>query len=137
MNEPEWRDANPETADLPNKGRTVIICLAGGIALGALGFAGMKIRPLGLAVGSFAFFTGIGMLLRMRSRIRGSIRGQKVNAKIAALITAAGFLMLVANPRFGVVAGFAGYFLMTGAIGLVALGLFKAVKLAWDLGNRS
>lgn len=128
-NEPEWRDANPETADLPNKGRTVILCLAGGIALGALGFVGMKIRPVGLAAGTFALFTGIGMLTRMRKR--------KTDVRIAALITAAGFFMLLANPRFGVVAGFAGYFLMTGAIGLVAMGLFKAVKLAWDLGNRS
>ncbi|MDR0494198.1 MAG: hypothetical protein LBG95_01030 [Treponema sp.] len=132
-NEPEYRDANPETADLPNKGRAVILCLAGGLAIGALGFIGMRIRPVGLGVGTFAFFTGIGMFVRMRARTRG----QKTNLKTAAIVTAAGFLMLLANPRFGVVAAFAGYFLMTGAIGLVVLGLFRAVKLAWDLGNRS
>jgi hypothetical protein len=128
-NEPEWRDANPETADLPNKGRAVILCLAGGIAIGAVGFIGMKIRPVGLGVGTFAFFTGIGMFARMRKK--------KTDLKIAAVVTAAGFLMLLANPRFGVIAAFAGYFLITGAIGLAVLGLFKAVKLAWDLGNRS
>jgi len=127
-NEPEWRDANPETADLPNKGRSVIFCLVGGLALGALSFIGMRIRPVGLAVGGFAFFSGIGMLVRMRR--------QKTNFKIAVIITVAGFLMLAANPRFGIVAPFAGYFLITGAIGLVAFGLIKAVKLAWDLGNR-
>ena len=130
-NEPEWRDANPQTADLPNKGRTVILCLAGGLALGVLSFVGMRIRPVGLAIGGFSFFYGIGTLVRMR------IRRQKANFKIAVIVTIAGFLMLAANPRFGMVAPFAGYFLITGAIGLVAFGLVKAVKLAWDLGNRS
>ena len=127
-NEPEWRDANPETADLPNKGRTVILCIAGGLALGALSLIGMRIRPVGLALGTFSFFTGIGMLMRMRK--------QAYNFKIAAVITVAGFLMLLANPRFGLIAGFAGYFLITGAIGLVVVGLSKAVKLAWELGKR-
>jgi hypothetical protein len=130
-NEPEWRDANPQTADLPNKGRSVIFCLVGGLVLGVLSFVGMRIRPVGLAIGGFAFFSGIGTLLRMR------IRRQKANFKIALIITAAGFLMMAAHPRFGIVAPFAIYFLITGSIGLVVFGLIKAVKLAWDLGNRS
>ena len=128
MNEPEWRDANPDTSDLQGKGRAVIFCIAGGIALGILGFVGMKIRPVGLAVGTFAFMTGIGMIIRRR---------KKANYKIAVIIIIAGFLMLLANPRFGAAAGIAGYFLFTGAIGLVVFGLFKAIKLSWDLGNRS
>ena len=128
-NEPEWRDANPETADLPGKGRTVVLCVLGGIVLGVLCMIGMRVRPFGLAVGGFAFFYGIGMLLRARSN--------KANAKIAVIVTAAGFLMMLAHPRFGIVTAFAGYFLITGAIGLVVTGLVKAVKLAWDLGNRS
>jgi hypothetical protein len=130
-NEPEWRDANPATADLPNKGRTVILCLAGGLALGVLSFVGMRIKPVGLAIGGFALFSGIGTLLRMR------MRRQKANFKIALIITAAGFLLLATHPRFGIAASFAGYFLITGAIGLVVFGLIKAVKLAWDLTNRS
>jgi len=130
-NEPEWKDANPATADLPNKGRAVILCLAGGLALGVLSFVGMRIKPVGLAVGGFAFFSGIGMLLRMR------MHRQKANLKVAMIITAAGFLLLATHPRFGMVASFAGTCLITGAIGLVAFGLIKAVKLAWDLGNRS
>jgi uncharacterized membrane protein YkgB len=126
-NEPEWRDANPETADLPNKGRTVILCIAGGVVLGALAFIGMRIRPVGLAAGTFAFITGITTLIRRR----------KYQAKIGIVMTVAGFLMLLANPRFGIVAGFAGYFLITGAVGLVVLGIGKAIKLSWDLGKRS
>ena len=128
-NEPEWKDVNPSTADLPGKGKAVILCIAGGIALGAVGFIGMKIRPVGLAVGVFAFFTGIGMLLRTRK--------QKADFRPSLILTVAGFLILLANPRFGYVASFAGYFLITGAIGLVVLGLGKAVKLAWDLGKSS
>jgi hypothetical protein len=75
----------------------------------------------------FAFVSGITMLTRRR----------KFNIKLGVIVTVAGFLMLLANPRFGVVAGVAGYFLFVGALGLVVLGLFKAVKLCWDLGNRS
>ena len=126
-NEPEWKDVNPTTADLPNKGRAVIVCIVGGIVLGVLAFIGMRIRPVGLAAGMFAFVSGITMLLRRR----------KFNVKISVMITVAGFLMLLANPRFGVVAGFAGYFLIVGALGLIVMGLFKAIKLSWDLGNRS
>jgi len=126
-NEPEWKDVNPATADLPNKGRTVILCIVGGIVLGALAFIGMRIRPVGLAAGTFAFITGITTLIRRRT----------YHLKTGVVLTAAGFLMLLANPRFGVIAAFAGYFLIVGALGLVVLGLFKAVKLSWDLGKRS
>ena len=126
-NEPEWRDANPATADLPNKGRSVIICIVGGLAMGALTFIGMKIRVVGLAAGIFALVAGITMLIRRR----------RFNLKTSIIVAVAGFLMLLANPRFGYVAPFAGYFLIVGAIGLVVLGIGKAVKLSWDLGNRS
>jgi asparagine N-glycosylation enzyme membrane subunit Stt3 len=124
-NEPEWRDANPNTENLPNKGRTVILFIVAGIALGILTIFGMRIRPLGLTVGSFTFFYGIMMLLRRR----------QLNYKPGLALIACGFLLLLANPRFGVVAGFAGYFLVVGAIGLVAFGLIKAIKLAWELGK--
>ena len=126
-NEPEWRDANPETENLPNKGRSVIICIAGGIAIGVLTFVGMRVRPFGLFVGAFAFITGISILIRRR----------KDTFKTGVIVTAAGFLMLLAHPRFGIVAAFAGYFLIVGAIGLVVLGLFRAIKLSWELGQRS
>jgi len=126
-NEPEWRDANPATEDLPDKGRSVIVCIVGGLVMGVLTFVGMRVRPLGLAVGGFAFVSGISILMRRR----------KTNFKLGAIVTAAGFLLLLAHPRFGVVAGFAGYFLIVGAIGLVVIGLVKAIKLSWDLGQRS
>jgi asparagine N-glycosylation enzyme membrane subunit Stt3 len=128
MSESEWKDANPVTADLPNKGRSVILLIAGGLALGALGFFGKFFKPVGLAVGVFALFTGIGMIVRSRRQKTKNITG--------IIITVAGFLLLLSHPRFGYIAGFAGYFIFTGALGLVVFGIAKAIKLSWDLGKR-
>jgi uncharacterized membrane protein YhaH (DUF805 family) len=125
--ESEWKDANPVTADLPNKGRTAIIYIVAGLVLGILTFLGMRIRPLGLAAGVFTLVIGIGIFLRR----------QKARYKEGAALTVAGFLLLLANPRFGAVTAFAIYFLIIGSIGLVVLGLFKAIKISWDLGKRS
>ena len=126
-NEPEWRDANPSTENLPFKGRDVIMYIAGGLVIGILTIIGMRVRPAGLAFGVFALVFGISMMIRMR----------KLNNKPAIILAVSGFLMLLANPRFGVVAGFAGYFLVVGAVGLIVFGIVKAVKLAWELGKFS
>jgi hypothetical protein len=99
----------------------------GGLVIGILTFVGMRVRPFGLTVGTAAFFTGISILIKRR----------KTAFKTGVVVTAAGFLMLLAHPRFGIVAGFSGYFLVVGAIGLVVLGLVKAIKLSWDLGQGS
>jgi len=124
-NEPEWRDATPKNENLPNKGKIVIQLIAGGIALIVIAVAGRVVRPLGLITGGFAFMSGLMMLVRRR----------QVFYKPGLIVTACGFLLLLANPRFGVVAGFAGWLVFTVAIGLVAFGLFKAVMLAWDVGK--
>ena len=129
MNDDEWKDANPPTKDFSNKGRAAIICIAAGVALGILALVGAKIRPVGLTVGTFAFMTGLGMLIRKQKL--------KADLKPALLVTAAGFLLLLTHPRFGYAAGFAVYFLIIGAIGLVVIGIGKALKLSWDLGRRS
>jgi hypothetical protein len=128
MSDSEWKDANPVTADLPNKGRTAIIYIVSGIVLFALAFLGMRIRPVGLAAGVFILAAGIGIF----------IRRQKARFKEGIAFTVAGFLLLLANPRFGgVTAAIAGTALFIGAIGLVVLGIFKAIKISWDLGKRS
>jgi len=121
--EKEYRDVNTNTENLPNKGRNIILFVAGGLALGVLGIVGMRIRFLGLAIGSFTFISGLMMLVRRRQFFY----------KPGLIVTLAGFLLLLANPRFGVVAAFAGYFVVVLAIGLVVFGLAKAIKLAWDV----
>ena len=123
--EPEWKDVNPETENLPVKGRDVITFIAGGIVLAILAIVGMRVKPLGLAFGGFAFISGITLMVRRR----------KLNNKTALILIISGFLMLLAYPQFGVVAAFAGFFLILGAVGLVVFGLIKAIKLAWDVGK--
>jgi len=124
-NEPEWRDANPQTENLPGKGRIIIQCIIGGLALGILAFVGSIIKPIGLAVGGVAFFSGIMMLFRRK----------QLKYKPGLILAAAGFLLLLTHPRAGIIAGVAATLLIIGAIGLVVFGLFKAIKLAWDVGK--
>ena len=126
-NEPEWKDANPQTENLPNKGRHIILFIAGGLALGILAIVGARIRPLGLIVGSFTFLAGLRMLIQKRQFFY----------KPGLIVTISGFFLLLSNPRFGIVAGFASTLLVIGALGLVVFGLVKAIKLAWDLGKFS
>jgi len=126
-NEPEYRDANPAPENMPNRGRTAIIFIAGGIALFVLTLVGMRVRPVGLAVGVFTFVSGLMMLVRRKQFFY----------KPGLIVTGCGFLLLLANPRFGAVAGFAGYFLIVAAMGLFVFGLFKAIKLAWEVGKFS
>jgi hypothetical protein len=130
MSDSEWKDANPVTADLPNKGRAAIIYIVAGIVLFVLTVLSKVVRPLGLAAGVFCLVTGIGIL----------VRRQKAKFKEGIALTVAGFLMLLSYPRFGVVFGvvtaaIAGTALFIGAIGLVVLGIFKAIKISWDLGK--
>jgi len=126
-NEPEWKDANPDTENLPVKGRGAITFIAGGIAIAVLAIVGMRVRPLGLAFGGLAFISGIMLMVRRR----------KFNYKPGLIVTVCGFFLLLSTPRFGIVAGFAGFFLIVVAVALVIFGIFRAVKLAWELGKFS
>jgi len=126
-NEPEYKDANPSTENLPGRGRLIIQLIAGGIALFVLTIVGLRIRHIGLVVGSFSFISGLVMLVRRRQFFY----------KPGLIVTVCGFLMLLTYQPIGVVRGFAAYFLIVGAIGLVVFGLIKAIKLAWELGKFS
>jgi len=126
-NESEWKDANPIVENLPGRGRLIIQLIAGGIALFVLTFVGMRIRHIGLAVGSFSFISGLVMLVRRKQFFY----------KPGLIVAICGFLMLLTYQPIGIIKGFAAYFLIVGAIGLVVFGLFKAIKLAWELGKFS
>ena len=127
MNEPEWRDVNPETADLPNKGRSAITFIACGLLLGFLTIVGLAKPVVGLAIGGFALFTGIGIF----------IRRQKFKYKTAAIITIAGFLMMLSYTKVPAMMVISRTLLVIGAVGLVFMGIGKALKISWDLGKRS
>ena len=122
-NEPEYRDVSSDTENLPNKGRNIIQFVAGGIVLGVLGIISMRIRPMGLVVGSFVFISGLSMLVRRR----------QLFYRPGLIVALAGFLLLLTHHRFGIVAGFAATFVVMLAIGLVVFGLVKAIILAWDV----
>ncbi|MCL2230880.1 MAG: hypothetical protein FWC01_07260 [Treponema sp.] len=127
MNEPEYKDANPGTENLHGKGRIVIQCVVGGIALIALTILGSVVKPLGLFLGGAAFFYGLSMIIRRR----------KFNLPFHVIITTCGFLLLLTHPRFGIIAGIAPTVLIIGAVGCVVFGLVNAIKLAWDIGKFS
>jgi len=89
------------------------------ILLFLLAIIGMRIRPLGLIIGILVLINGIIMFLIK----------QKAYIKFAIISTIAGTLMLFTNPRFGIIAGFAGYLLVLGSIGLMFWGLIKLIIL--------
>jgi len=124
-NEPEYRDANPETENLPKKGRVIIQCVAGGIALLALTIVSFKIIHIGLFVGGAAFLYGFMMMARRN----------KFNFKISLIITICGFFLLLI--RFGYIRYVSYGVLLVIALGLIIYGLIKAVSLAWDVGKFS
>ena len=126
MNEPEWKDVNPSTADLSKQGRTAIACIVGGLLLFILLFVS-RLRVVGLAVGVMACVMGLSTLFGKKN----------VNYKAGAIMIGAGVLVLLAKTRFHMVTAFAGTALSIGAVALVAVGILKAIKLAWDLRNRS
>jgi len=123
----EWKEANPKIENLPNRGRSIVLFVVGGLALAILTIVSLRFRPVGLAVGIFSFMSGLAMLVRRK----------KFNYKPGLIVTLCGFFLLLTTPRFGVVAGFAGFLLVVGAIGLIVFGIFRAVKLAWEVGKFS
>ena len=122
-NEPEWRDANPKTNNLSGRGRIIIQCVASGIALFAITFVGMKFKPVALSVGGFSFLSGLIMLVRRKNLFY----------KPGLIVASCGFLLLLSYPSIGIVTAISGYLLIVAAIGLIVFGLFKAIKLAWDV----
>jgi len=99
--------------------RFPIFLIVFGIVFLFLCFIGMRIRPIGLIIGILALIVGILIFFIKR----------KINYKVAIILTITGSLMLLANPRFGIIAPFAGYFLLLGLIGLFVIGLIKLLIL--------
>jgi len=102
-----------------------IFLIVFGIVLFLLGFIGMRIRLYGLIIGILALIVGIVIFLLQ----------QKVYNKIAVILTITGSLMLISNPRFGIIAPFAGYFLILGSVGLFIFGLIKLLILKLKKSN--
>jgi len=114
----------PTRSSLAKQGVNAVICAGAGVGVLILQWV-TKIPVVGLIVGVAACVLGIGGLLsKDRSdRIPG------------AIVTAAGALTLLSKIKF--FAPIAGTLLSIGAIGLIAAGIFNAIKFVTGLRRKS
>ena len=126
MNNIETTNSMPSTSTLAKQGITAIGCTAGGIFLFVMQ-AIARFRVLGLVVGAAACVAGIVLLLSKDS----------ANRKPGAVITGAGFLVVLSKTTFGPIKVAAGTLLSIGALGLLALGIWNGIKFFIGLKKRS
>ena len=120
-NEPEWRDANTSTENLPNKGKVIIQLIFGGIAFCILAAVCSILKHLGIGIGGFLFIFGLMMLLRKKHLFYAP----------GLIVAIAGFLLMlsiVIKPMIFITFPF--------GVGLIIAGIVKAVNLAWDVQKR-
>ena len=110
---------------LVKQGTSAVACIAGGVFLMILAFAG-KLPILGLVLSLIAVVIGLGALF---SRDRE-------DKKPGILLAVAGVMGMV--MRFGIpgLKPFAGFVLGLGALGLFAMGIWKGIKFLLGLKSR-
>jgi hypothetical protein len=126
MNEIEKRGEYPTTSYLAKLGLTAVGCTAGGIFLFILQ-AISRFRVLGLIVGAAACVLGIVSLTSKDPEDR----------KPGAIITAAGVLAVLSRTGIPLLRTAAGTLLSIGAVGLLAMGIWKGIKFFIELKKRS
>jgi hypothetical protein len=127
MKDIERQDNYPSTSSLAKQGIGAVACTAGGIFLLVLQIIS-RFRILGLAVGGVACVVGISSLLSK----------DPDDKKAGAVITAAGTLVLLSKiGLFPWVKAAAGTLLGIGAVGLLAMGIWKGIKFFIGLKQRS
>ena len=117
-------DEYPSTSTLSKQGITAVACTAAGIFLIIL--QGIIARPVAaFIIGGIVCIIGIASLLSKDT----------TDKKAGAIIGGAGVLVLLSTiPRIGAIAKV----LMTiGAVGLLALGIWNAIKFFRGLKKRS
>ena len=124
MNEIEKRDDIPPASTLSKQAITAFFCTAGGVSLIVLQ-AVSKIPVVGLIAGAVICAVGIGALLSK----------DPADRKPGAVITAAGALAVLSKIR--PIAPLAGTLLTIGTVGLLALGIWNAIKFFTGLKKRS
>ncbi|MDR2363643.1 MAG: hypothetical protein LBD65_04430 [Spirochaetaceae bacterium] len=109
---------------LTKQGVAAVGGIAGGILLlimRALPF------PLGIIAGAVAALVGAGALFSKDPEDR----------KPGMIITLAGILAVIAGSPIPGLKNFAGFFLSIGAVGLLAMGIWKGIKFLKGLKSRS
>ncbi|MFP3089211.1 hypothetical protein LQZ21_02665 [Treponema sp. TIM-1] len=104
------------------------VAAVGGIAGGILLFImGALPLPLGIAAGVIVALVGVGALFSKDPEDR----------KPGMIVTAAGFLAILARLPIAPLKSFAGFLLGIGAVGLLAMGIWKGIKFLKGLKSRS
>jgi hypothetical protein len=83
--------------------------------------------PLGIAAGAVVALVGVGALFSKDPEDR----------KPGMVITAAGFLAVLARVPIAPLRSFAGVLLGIGAVGLLAMGIWKGIQFLKGLKSRS
>ena len=126
MNDIERADSYPSTGALAKQGITAVGCIAGGVFLFILQ-AIARFRVTGLVVGAIACVVGIVSLMSK----------DPADRKPGAVITGAGFLVVLSKTGVPLLQAAAGTLLSVGAFGLLAIGVLNGVKFFRGLKKRS
>ncbi|MCL2759223.1 MAG: hypothetical protein FWD22_03340 [Treponema sp.] len=115
----------PSTSSLSKLGITALGYIAGGVFLFLLNVIA-RFKVFGLIVGVLVCLVGIGSLFSRNPADR----------KAGIIITAAGALVVLSKTGIPGIAIISGVLLTIGAIGLIVLGIFNAVKFFIGLKKR-
>ena len=127
MNDIEPAEPGGSTRTLAKQGVAAVGCVAGGIFLFVMNVIGNRLPVAGILLGVAAAVIGIGAL---RSK-------DPDDKKPGALITAAGVLVILSRVGIPLIRPLAGALLSIGAFGLLAMGVWNAVKFFRGLKHRS
>jgi len=108
----------PTRSELSKQGFRAFVYTAVGAGLVVLNSIITRLPIIGPIIGVAVCVLGIGALMSK----------DPTDKKMGAVITAAGALALISKIRIPVLAPIAGTLLSIGAIGLIAVGIFNAVK---------
>ena len=125
MNDLEKSDDYPSTSTLSKQGLTAVACTAGGLFL--LILQSIAKSWVGLIVGGIACVLGIISLLSKDS----------ADKKAGLVIGGAGILVLLSKTGLPLIKAAAGTLIAISGVGLLALGIWNAIKFFRGLRKRS
>jgi len=126
MNDLEKTGDYPSTSTLSKQGLTAVACTAGGLFLLILQSIA-RFRVLGLIIGGVACVLGIISLLSKDS----------ADKKAGMVISGAGILALLSKIGPAPLKALAGTLIAISGVGLLALGIWNAIKFFKGLRKRS
>ncbi|MDR1618369.1 MAG: hypothetical protein LBS06_04900 [Treponema sp.] len=127
MNDIEPAEPYGSARGLAKQGVSAVGYAAGGLFLFIMNIVGTRLPVVGIILGTAAVVVGIGALLSRDPDDR----------KPGAVITAAGALVILSRVGIPFIRPLAGTLLSIGAFGLLAMGIWNAVKFFRGLKNRS